>query len=335
MLMGFPERDFAETRTRLRVDDGRLFSDANSASYGVGVFSLPSLGDLRRESALKPIPVGRLSVSSISGDVRSLHRAVENDGALFQVASQFNMLEMISPQMTPEHGVGIYGRDPTQGPACAIAAGAATIFRNYFVPNGDGTGQTSERQIDGSAGLAAALSSLTGVSRGQLWTMRNGYALFSEDNLAAIDDYLADADEAARDALRATLVVGLHEDVEVTDRPVHPGQRVSQIFCSALPVAYNHEIRNSRLWCALATLVLEAAFEASLLAAARQAARGGSGVLLLTSLGGGAFGNNEEWIIHAMRRALSLACDWPLDVKIVSYHRPSRALVGLVNEFER
>ena len=54
-------------------------------------------------------------------------------GALFQVASQFNALEMIGPDVTPEHGVSRYQRDPTQGPACAIAAGAATIYRNFFV----------------------------------------------------------------------------------------------------------------------------------------------------------------------------------------------------------
>ena len=39
--------------------------------------------------------------------------------------------------MTPEDGVTRYKDDPTQGPACAIAAGAATIYRNYFVPIGD------------------------------------------------------------------------------------------------------------------------------------------------------------------------------------------------------
>ena len=34
--------------------------------------------------------------------------------------------------MTPEDGVTRYKDDPTQGPACAIAASAATMYRNYF-----------------------------------------------------------------------------------------------------------------------------------------------------------------------------------------------------------
>ncbi len=52
---------------------------------------------------------------------------------MFQVASQFNLLEMISPNVTPDDGIGIYENDPTQGPACAIACGAGTIYRNYLV----------------------------------------------------------------------------------------------------------------------------------------------------------------------------------------------------------
>jgi hypothetical protein len=87
-----------------------------------------------------------------------LMRLPEYAGALFQVASQFNLLEMVSPEVTPEQGVTRYQHDKTQGPACAIAAGAATIYRDYFVPVGDAVGQTSERQLDALADLGAALS---------------------------------------------------------------------------------------------------------------------------------------------------------------------------------
>src|SRR5437667_12141333 len=82
---------------------------------------------------------------------------MEKAGALFQAASQFNLLEMVSPTVTPEHGVTRYQHDRTQGPACAIAAGAATIYRNYFAPVGGGYGQTAERQFDGLADLGDAL----------------------------------------------------------------------------------------------------------------------------------------------------------------------------------
>ena len=80
-----------------------------------------------------------------------MHQASEYSGALFQVASQFNALEMTGFEVTPEHGVTRYMHDRTQGPACAIAAGAATIYRNYFVPLAGGVGQTAQRQLNGLA----------------------------------------------------------------------------------------------------------------------------------------------------------------------------------------
>lgn len=47
-----------------------------------------------------------------------LHGSPEFEGAWFQVASQFNALEMPSPSVTPEQGVTAYVHDRTQGPAC-------------------------------------------------------------------------------------------------------------------------------------------------------------------------------------------------------------------------
>jgi len=73
-----------------------------------------------------------IAVRVVVGDVRRLHAAPEHACALFQVASQFNLLEMTAPHVTPEDGVTRYKDDPTQGPACAIVAGAATMYRNYF-----------------------------------------------------------------------------------------------------------------------------------------------------------------------------------------------------------
>jgi hypothetical protein len=56
---------------------------------------------------------GRLKVSVVRGDVRQMHQAPENAGALFQVASQFNLLEMVSPRVTPEDGITRYQHDRT------------------------------------------------------------------------------------------------------------------------------------------------------------------------------------------------------------------------------
>ena len=61
-----------------------------------------------------------MTVRELIADARALHRDVANAGALIQVASPFNLLEMASPDMTPEQGIGIYENDPSQGRAWAV-----------------------------------------------------------------------------------------------------------------------------------------------------------------------------------------------------------------------
>ncbi len=62
------------------------------------------------------------------------------------------------------------------------------------------------------------------------------------------------------------------------------------------------------------------------------AARGASRRLLLTRLGGGAFGNDDAWIDGAMLRALRLAGGHDLDVAVVSYGQPSAELVKFIRQ---
>ena len=330
-LTGFREDGYEATRARLEVADGRLRSRINGASYGIGELELVSLEALReRASAAGPLP-GRLRTSVVQGDVRSMHRSPENAGALFQVASQFNLLEMTSQDLTPEDGVTRYAGDPTQGPACAIAAGAATIFRNYFAPVDGAEGQTARRQFDGLADLGATLSRATKLPVGELWTMQNGYALGTRTGLDAIGRHLGTLGAEEIDVLRGKLRVGIHRDVEVTEAAGPSLPRVSQAFCSALPVAYSDVAAVH--WEPFARLVLEAAYEATLWAAVLNARRGGSEVVFLTLLGGGAFGNDSRWIHGAIRRALGLVKGFDLDVRVVSYGAPPKELVTMGEEF--
>ena len=67
-----------------------------------------------------------------TGDVLELHALPENEGALFQAASQFNCLEMGTPSAVPEDGVRIYATDNTQGPACALACACRTYMLHRF-----------------------------------------------------------------------------------------------------------------------------------------------------------------------------------------------------------
>jgi hypothetical protein len=331
-LTGFKESSYAETRKNLAVEGRRLKSMVNGKSYGIGELDLVSLATLRRRAeSLRPS--GRLKVSLVTGDVREMHRQAKYAGALFQVASQFNLLEMTGPSVTPEDGVTIYQHDRTQGPACAIAAGAATIYRNYFAKVGDADGQTKERQLDGLADIGTALSEALARPVDALWKMENGYAQCTQAGLDAIANHIRSSNFEEIEMLRGQLCIGLHNDVEVTDTPSgHPFPIVSQAFCSALPVSYNRHIPQAH-WHAFASFILEAAYEASMWAAVLNASHGVSKIILLTSLGGGAFGNDEEWISGALRRALKVITGHGLDVRLVSFGAPTSKFVQLADEF--
>jgi hypothetical protein len=233
-ITGFREASYDDTRLRLTTQEGKLVGPDGRA-WSMGRLEIPSLAELRRRAEpLLRNGSGRTRVSCMSGDVRGIHAQHDAQGALFQVASQFNLLEMVGPQVAPEQGVTRYHADLTQGPACAIAAGAGTIYRNYLVPIGDRTGQRADSQIDCLAEMGQALADGDQV----LWQMRNGYALCTLSGLSAIDARLQGTDDAALDELRGLLRIGLHWDVDVTDVS-EPGHRVSQAYCSALPVAYS------------------------------------------------------------------------------------------------
>jgi hypothetical protein len=330
-LTGFQEANYDDTRAKLKIEGKRLRSLVNDKDYGIGELELVSLETLRgRVNAAGKLP-GRLRVSVVTGDVRQMHRLPENAGALFQVASQFNLLEMVSPEVTPEQGVTRYQYDPTQGPACAIAAGAATIYRNYFAPLDGDHGQNTERQLDGLADLGHILASALDQPINRLWKMKNGYALCTRVGLINIAEHLKSLSSEKLDFLRGKLRVGIHQDVEVTEAEGERRPLVSQAFCSALPVAYAPV--PPAFWEGFASLILEAAYEATMAAAILNAKRGVSNVVLLTQLGGGAFGNHNDWIYAATRRSLEKIREFDLDVKLVSYGTPSRAIAQLTEDF--
>ncbi|MFC3615054.1 hypothetical protein ACFORG_14895 [Lutimaribacter marinistellae] len=295
----------------------------------MGDLQLPSLAELRA-SALFQYGESRLSVSNIVGDVRKIHQKSQFRGALFQVASQFNVLEMVSPGVSPEVGVSGYAFDRTQGPACAIAAGAATIYRNYLFPLAGGLGQTADRQINTLADLSQALGTSLATDAGDLLPMKNGYALPKKSNLERINSVLSAMTEAELEDLKGKLRIGFHRDVEVTDVQAEKPLIVSQAFCSALPVAYS-EI-SVDVWEPFARLVLEAAYEATLWAGLINHARGGSNKVLLTRLGGGAFGNRDSWIDDAIGKCLEQFRDSGLEVVFVSSRSTPRSMIDLAEK---
>jgi hypothetical protein len=310
-LTGCVEESPESVQKHLFIDGRRLHSRLNGKSWLCGELETPTLAQLRQRVRNIKCDLAPISVRNVVGNVQHLHLNRANENAVFQVASQFNLLEMTSPRVTPECGVGIYEHDFTQGPACAIAAGAGTIYRNYFVDINGRIGQTADNQIDCLSGIAKLFDN----SKQRLWKMVNGYALPSAEGLEEINRKLESMDEAALDAVRQALQIGLHWDTQVTLGDA--SHTVSQAYCSAMPVAYTPHTKE--LWAPLAKLVLEAAYEATICAAILNGDRNRNNRLFLTRLGGGAFGNNPDWITNAISRSLELYSDSGLDVAIVSY----------------
>ena len=297
-LMGFPEVSLEQVRANIEHRGEHLISRVNGRRVRCGRLAVPSLAELRmRVGELAP---GPLHVREVVGDVGVLHRDPAHAGALFQAASQFNLLEMVAPHVTPERGVG-------------VACGGGTILRNYFVEVDGQPGQTAARQLDCLAELGVALGGPG------LWEMRNGYALAHAEGLARAGRRLAEADEAERDRLRGLLRIGVQHDVEVLGR----GHVVTQVYGSAMPVAYGAP--PTAAWEPLARLVLEASYEATLLVARESQLS----PVFLTFLGGGVFGNPDGWIAEAMVRAVRRVPG--LDVRLVSYGRPSPLAARVVD----
>lgn len=310
-LTGIRELSPEQVRSQLHISGSLITFKVNGVQLRYGKLEIPSLKELREKVERLSVPRGRIKLTEVVGDVGLLHTRLENEGSLFQVASQFNLLEMVSPKETPEQGINRYEYDHTQGPACAIACGAGTIFRNYYVQLENQIGQTSSLQIDTLLDLGNAL----GNQDNQLWTRSNGYALCSKSGLDEISKLLDNLSDLERDKLRSKLRVGIQWDTQVTRGGCE--HLVSQVYASALPVAYSEH--SNEQWSEFAKLILEAAYEATLLVAVINAHRTGKNGVYLTLLGGGAFGNSDDWIFSAISRAVNLLKNIPLEINVVSY----------------
>ncbi len=327
-LTGFREESPEQVRANIEVKGSRMTSLVNGKSWNYGRLSTPTLAELRQQvDEIAALPQGRIQVSEVVGNVQTFHANEENQNALFQAASQFNLLEMVGPEVTPERGVGIYSLDYTQGPACAIACGVGTIYRNYFAPVNGNVGQTRGNQIDCLKDVGQALKN----EELGLWTMRNGYALANKQGLKNITAQVKALTPDEYEDLKSKLRIGLQWDTEVTINEYK--QRVSQAYCSALPVAYS--LLDESLWEAFARLVLEATYEATLAAGVINLVQTGCNKVFLTLVGGGAFGNDTIWITDAIKKAVKKFEGVGLDICLVSYGRSDKVVKRLIDEIHQ
>merc|ERR1712226_882173 len=349
---GFAEDDFEKTRDNgFRVEAGDndggvlLTSNGNKKQWKLGKFSTPSVHQLREslQSEYDSLPEGkRLRMSIEQGDVQLFHIKPENNYATFQVASQLNCLEFVGPRVTPERGITCYAMDRTQGPACCLCTGPAVAYRNYFC------GQSATKQLnllyDAQAYLENTNSSRIPGERRDLLprnpestltptnspsthckfvTVQGGYTESTSEALAAINWNAVSEDE-----LIGRMRIGVHRDIPVLASGwgkrllQREDQVVTHALCSAAAVGYSR----AHGWDRLASDILEAAYEATVLTAFENSLRHprepGAKKLFLTLVGGGVFGNRSLWIRRAIVKACEKYAKADLQVVVVSYGSP-------------
>jgi len=325
-LVGFKEISPEQVRENIEIIDNKLVSKINNNEFIFGKLEIPSLEELRKKLDLTEKYDSKIRVSEVVGDIQEIHKDISNNNSVIQVASQFNLLEMISPYRTPEDGIGIYEYDKTQGPACAISCGAGTIYRNYFI-NVDGQiGQTASKQIDCLNDIGIELEN----NKYNHWKMINGYALASREGLKLISEQIKAKSEYDYEILKGKLRIGVQWDSEVTLNK--NGNFITQVYCSALPVAYSNI--EAELWTDFAKMILEATYEATFYVALKNYERTKNNKVFLTLIGGGAFGNKYDWIFGAIRKVIEKFSKTPLNIKIVSYGSSKPSIIEFISSMK-
>jgi hypothetical protein len=77
------------TRSRLIVEGDELVSTVNGKRYGIGTLSMPTLAEPRNR--VEVCPQQRSTVRCVTNEARAMHADPPLEGALVQVASQFNL----------------------------------------------------------------------------------------------------------------------------------------------------------------------------------------------------------------------------------------------------
>ena len=159
--------------------------------------------------------------------------------------------------------------------------------------------------------------------------MKNGYALVNQKGLLTINKQISSLSNSEREHLKSKLKIGIQWNTEVTI--TKEKQFVSQIYCSALPVAYSD--LESYYWESFARVILEATYEATFYASLINLEKTKSNKVFLTLVGGGAFGNHIDWILESLVKTIEKFKNAPLEVKIVSYSSSNAFLKEAIKKY--
>ena len=320
-LIGISEQQFFKTYGF--SDAGKYFLQKNLKSRQ-GTFYLHKVAPFRAQPDRYPFPFvfsvieGRTNPTGTSFqqylDVAALQAHPDNNGAVFQVASNLDALEANGSK-----NIRIYQYIPikTQGEICVLSAMPGIIDRMYLQPsvnllkdfNWNGPVPPVEGYFPYYSGMHSHFKNMT----------------------------YSDILEAA-----STVCVGVQKDVVVTsglrDFSSHSfkavpvkrtkqniskgiNQRITQVLTAALDPYNNRDLQHTKGFENLARTLLHAAYKGTLDVAYDLKAK----KLFLTLVGGGVFENKFTWIAQAIDAACGQfrhVTDAPLEITLIVYHIP-------------
>lgn len=332
------------------IDLENISFKINDKSFAVGDFSCLPLPALKEKTK----KLGQYNNSTkliyqyIPGDISEIiSKITEDDIVVVQAASQFNLLEMRAPEITPANGITGYITDNTQGPRVALSSPAGTLFRNYAVWNG-----TSQ--------INTQINTLIGVMKelglelsGNYDSNGDGSAPAEIGQYSYVNGYLYINPFSIQDAIKLPTFQKKMDDnlrvgIQWNTPSIHnPNIKLCQVYSSGLPLdrylklidrgcmikgipGITDDIHINKFLVVMekeyyplikpfAIALLASTFKCTLQAGVLHALRHGkqSCTVYLTPVGGGVFKNPHEWIQEGLLIALKDFKNFPLKVKMV------------------
>ena len=235
-------------------------------------------------------------------DVFYEHVKAMGKNAIFQAASQFNYLEMISPMYRPSNGITNYVNDNSQGPKCALATPGATLYRNWAL--------TSD--IHQLNGLKNIMKYCQGLS------FQNGYIHYDGTPFEIAQE---NVNQLLQIAVTTAGVMLNQIPLNIQNKHITKCNSsdflVSNAWCSAISLGYlPQNVKYSPYIQKFAEQILYATY---LLTLRMAAFHPNINTVYLTFVGGGFFENKYEWILNAMLSAIKSIQYMPLKVIILHY----------------
>ncbi|KAH0787013.1 hypothetical protein GPJ56_009011 [Histomonas meleagridis] len=289
-----------------RNGDIMITSKDNGKSYSVGNFQIR---DLKSFKDLQEIGGGTLNLlvgngsQTVDADIITCETNPENNGATFQMASNFNCLDHMPYKKPPMGYLSYYVTSHEQGGPGTVACGPALVYRQYLLPH----------------------------PSGRIGQMDEDVQLLSRTPAEVIDGYVHYLPPLFNWSNPDNYQVGVHQNIDVTlGRSGNRGnqfrivenQRIHQVFCSTLCFGY---VEKSNANLKIAENILSNEYKLTVLSAwensLKYPGKKGSKKLFLCLIGGGAFGNPIDLICRSISSAVELIIKSGLEVYLVCFNK--------------